>query len=65
MAVIAANDGKRILKKKETRSYSTDSGVTCQLTHQKNETIKSLAKKDIEEKLLQGDWIELTLINVQ
>ena len=64
MAVIAANDGRRILKKKETRSYSADSGVTCQLTHQKNETIKSLAKKDIEEKLLQGDWIELKPINV-
>ena len=65
LATIAANNGGGVLKKRQTRSCSIDTGVTCQITQLKNETIKRLAKKDIEEKLLQGDWIVLTLINLQ
>ena len=59
MAVIAARD---VLKKRQTRSFSTDSGVTCQLTHFKSEAIKKLAKKDIEEKLLTGNQILLIFL---
>ena len=59
LAVIAARD---VLKKRQTRSYSTDSGVTCQLTHFKSEAIKKLAKKDIEEKLLTGNQILLIFL---
>ena len=53
-----------ILKKRQARSNSLDTGVTCQLSQLKQETIKGLAKKDIEEKLLQGDQIKLKQINV-
>ena len=64
LATIAANNGGGVLKKRQTRSCSIDTGVTCQITQLKNETIKRLAKKDIEEKLLQGEHIEFKLINV-
>ena len=55
LAVIAANEGQKILTKKQFRSYSTDSGVNCQLTRLKYETIRNLAKRDIDEKLFQGN----------
>ena len=64
LAVIAANNRAMILKKRQARSNSLDTGVTCQLSQLKQETIKGLAKKDIEEKLLQGDQIKLKQINV-
>ena len=64
MTTIAANNGGGVLKKRQTRSCSIDTGVTCQVTQLKNETIKRLAKKDIEEKLLQGEQIELKSLNV-
>ena len=51
---MAANEGQKMMSHRRPRSISTDSGVTCQITHLKNETFKTLAKKDIEEKLLQG-----------
>ena len=54
IAVMAANEGQKMMSHRRPRSISTDSGVTCQITHLKNETFKTLAKKDIEEKLLQG-----------
>jgi hypothetical protein len=51
LAVVAANRGLRLRK---FRSASEGSGVECQLRHMKNETFRKLAKKDIEEKLLQS-----------
>ena len=54
LAVMVANEGTKLMTKRKMRSISTDSGVRCHLTNLKNETFKALAKKDIEEKILQG-----------
>merc|ERR1719242_1881953 len=49
LAVVAAN---RAIRARKVRSGSLDSGMECQLRRTKNEIFKSLAKKDIETKLI-------------
>ena len=59
LAVMVANEGTKLMTKRKMRSISTDSGVRCHLTNLKNETFKALAKKDIEEKIFQGNKLYL------
>ena len=59
IAVVAVNRG---LRQRKFRSASIDSGIEGQLRLIKNETFKKLAKKDIEEKLLQSKFYNILQI---